>query len=174
MNAVFKENCASCHKGEKRLPDRISRDREERLNWHFAFYEKPDSPRVRLSSEAVFNLTFPENSAVLCAPLDAKAGGRAGKGGHPAIFKSRADPRYQTVLKAVQKAKNFVDSKNPRYDSPNYKPRGAYLRAMKRYGIIGGENSENFSAFECDKKYWDAAINRPFKLPEPLNENEKP
>ena len=113
-------------------------------------------------------------SAVLCAPLDAKAGGRAGKGGHPAIFKSRADPRYQTVLKAVQKAKNFVDSKNPRYDSPNYKPRGAYLRAMKRYGIIGGENSENFSAFECDKKYWDAAINRPFKLPEPLNENEKP
>lgn len=60
---------------------------------------------MRLSSEAVFNLTFPENSAVLCAPLDAKAGGRAGKGGHPTIFKSRADPRYQTVLKAVQKAK---------------------------------------------------------------------
>ena len=175
MNAVFKESCASCHKGEKRLPDRISRDRKERLNWHFAFYEKPDSPRVRLSSEAVFNLTFPENSAVLCAPLDAKAGGRAGKGGHPTIFKSRADPRYQTVLKAVQKAKNFVDSQNPRYDSPNYKPRGAYLRAMKRYGIIGGENAENFSAIECDKKYWDAAINRTFQCPapEPLNENEK-
>ena len=46
---------------------------------------------------------------------------------------------------------------------------------MKRHGIIGGENAENFSAIECDKKYWDAAINRTFQCPapEPLNENEK-
>lgn len=92
MNAVFKESCASCHKGEKRLPDRISRDRKERLNWHFAFYEKPDSPRVRLSSEAVFNLTFPENSAVLCAPLDAKRAAAPERAGTDNIQVARGPP----------------------------------------------------------------------------------
>ena len=170
MNKVFQENCASCHSGNKRLPDRISCDSKERKNWHFVFYERPKSPRIRLASAAVFNLTHPKNSAVLCAPLCAKAGGRASSKSHPVIFKSPKDERYQTILKAIEKAKNYIDTQNPRYDSPHYVPQGAYLTSMRRFGIIKENKSKNFSAFECDKKYWDTVINpKPFKC---TNENK--
>lgn len=170
MNDVFKKNCASCHSGQKRLPNMISKDSREQLNWHFTFYVKgKNDPRRRLSAGAVFNLTYPENSAVLKAPLSAKAGGRAGDGRHPVIFTSRDDSRYQTILKAINKAKNYVETQNPRYDSPNYKPKGAYLKAMKRYGIIKGDNFENFNAFECDKKYWDkVTAPKPYKCMQDL------
>ncbi|MBO5255165.1 MAG: hypothetical protein J6B07_05000, partial [Opitutales bacterium] len=158
MNNVFKENCASCHSGKKRLPDRISADSKERKNWHFVFYEDKKSPRIRLASAAVFNLTHPKNSAVLCAPLSARAGGRASNKGHPVIFKSPKDPRYQTILKAIEKAKKYIEEENPRYDSPNYYPKGAYLTSMRRFGIIKEDNPKNFNAFKCDKKYWDMVI----------------
>ncbi len=170
MNKVFQEHCASCHSGNKRLPDRISYDSKERKNWHFVFYEGRKSPRVRLSSAAVFNLTHPKNSAVLCAPLSTRAGGRASSKGHPVIFKSPKDERYKIILKAIEKAKNYVDTQNPRYDSPNYVPQGAYLTSMQRFGIIKKDKLKNFNVFECDKKYWDMVINpKPFKC---KNENK--
>ena len=94
---------------------------------------------------------------------------RAGDGQHPVILTSRDDSRYQTILKAINKAKNYVETQNPRYDSPNYKPKGAYLKAMKRYGIIKGDNFDNFNAFECDKKYWDkVTAPKPYKCMQDL------
>ena len=169
INEVFRESCASCHTGEKRLPDRISKDTRESKNWHFTYAQRgKNTPRARLSSGAVFNLTFPENSAVLMAPLSSKAGGRAGTGGHTAIFASRDDPRYRRILKAIEKAKDYVENQNPRYDSPNYKPKGAYLRAMKRFSVMrDGQPMGNFNAFDCDKKYWDLVVApKPYQCPD--------
>lgn len=45
----------------------------------------------------------------------------------------------------------MLKRKIQRYDSPNYKPKGAYLKAMKRYGIIKGDNFENFKPLNVTK-----------------------
>ena len=107
MNKIFENSCASCHNGKKFLPSAISGDSRESKMLNFALDIPKNSPRVRLSAAALFNLSEPKNSAVLCAPLEKRAGGRATKRGHPVIFKNPKDSRYQTILKAIEKAKNF-------------------------------------------------------------------
>ena len=107
MNKIFENSCSSCHNDKKFLPSAISGDNREGKMLNFALDIPKNSPRVRLSAAALFNLSEPKNSAVLCAPLEKRAGGRATKRGHPVIFKNPKDSRYQTILKAIEKAKNF-------------------------------------------------------------------
>ncbi len=107
MNKIFENTCASCHNGKKFLPSAISGDTREGKMLNFALDIPKNSPRIRLSAASLFNLSEPKNSAVLCAPLDKRAGGRASKRGHPVIFKNPKDSNYLTILKAIEKAKNF-------------------------------------------------------------------
>ena len=65
------------------------------------------------------NLTHPEYSRVLTASLARSAGGMAEN--DKAIFKSKSDPKYVAILKAIQAGKNDLDA-NPRVDMPGAKP----------------------------------------------------
>ncbi len=153
MAKVIKENCASCHTGEKSLPTTLS---GADYSWSWLWNVKKLSPKNRLCAHTVFNTKHPENSSILMAPLAQEAGGRACKGGHSIIFKDKNDHRYKTILSAIIRAKKYIDEENPHYTSPNYEPKGAYLGALIRRGIIKeGDNLKNFDAFKADKKYWE-------------------
>jgi hypothetical protein len=66
------------------------------------------------------NLTRPEFSRVLTAYLSKSAGGRADD--KKAVFKSKSDPKYVAILKAIQAGKQALDA-NPRVDMPGAKPK---------------------------------------------------
>lgn len=161
MADVFQRRCASCHSGEKFLPEMLSGDKRDLHPWLWNWNIPKNSPRNRLSHHAAFNFKTPENSAVLMAPLDARAGGRASNKGHAVVFKNKKDPDYRAVLAAIERAKKYLETENPRYTESGYKPRGAYYGALLRRGIIKkGDSLENFSPFEADKKYWQKVISK--------------
>jgi len=66
------------------------------------------------------NLTRPEFSRVLTAGLAKSAGGVADD--KTATFKSKSDPKYVAILKAIQAGKQALDA-NPRVDMPGAKPK---------------------------------------------------
>jgi len=66
------------------------------------------------------NLTRPEFSRVLMAHLAKSAGGRADDKTAP--FKSKSDPGYTAILKAIQAGKQALDA-NPRVDMAGAKPK---------------------------------------------------
>lgn len=177
MNKVVAENCAGCHQGKKFLPEFISGSGKDRLPWHWLFYIKKDDPRNRLSHHAIFNTTYPENSAILMAPLAKSAGGRAddeSDEGHPVVFNDKNDPRYKTIFAALERARKYANEENPRYSSPNYKPTSTYLSAMKSYGVIkDSDELENFDVFKCDEKYWRTVVApKAYVYPKTLRKNE--
>ncbi len=66
------------------------------------------------------NLTHPEYSRVLTTALAKSAGGRADDKTAP--FKSKSDPGYEAILKAIQAGKQALDA-NPRVDMAGAKPK---------------------------------------------------
>ncbi len=101
VNRVYKSKCAPCH----------GRDFfKGRSGYHMTW----------------INLTHPEWSRVLAAPLAKSAGGlqlcKAKGGKQPVTFSNKSDPSYQTMLKAIQAGKKALYA-NPRMDMPGAKPR---------------------------------------------------
>ena len=106
-------------------------------------------PTSRFSRHTVFNLTRPEKSLALMAPLARAAGGYAARCAagtkpitedrahppkpviHPVIFASAADPDYQKILAHIQAAQARLDEIK-RFDMPGFKPRREYVRDMIR------------------------------------------
>jgi len=74
--------------------------------------------RARLGVTDV-NLTNPEYSRILTGLLARSAGGMAED--KNAAFKTRSDPRYVAILKAIRAGKKALDA-NPRVDMPGAKP----------------------------------------------------
>ena len=106
---------------------------------------------------------------LLMAPLARAAGGYAtdtpAKGQCPVVFKTTADPHYQTLLKAVTAAKAYVD-KITRFDKPGFVPRPEYVREMKRYGILDDRfilGRDPIDVYRTDRKYWTSFHYRPKK-----------
>jgi len=88
--------------------------------WREAF-QKPGgklrrAPKVRHTD---INLTHPEWSRVLVRNLARSAGGLADDA--KALFKSKADPRYQAILEAIEQGKAALLAK-PRMDMPGAVP----------------------------------------------------
>ena len=86
------------------------------------------------------NLTHPEFSQMLTAPLEKESGGlglcrdAAGK----AIFQNKADPDYRLMLEALAKGKVMLE-KNPRVDMlgrADPKNPQSYLPSLKQPRII--------------------------------------
>ena len=75
--------------------------------------------KVRMGVTDV-NLTRPESSRLLTASLAKSAGGMAADDAK-APFKSKSDPRYVAILKALQAGKKALDD-NPRVDMPGARP----------------------------------------------------
>jgi hypothetical protein len=125
-----------------------------------------DDPLLKLSRHIVFNLTRPEKSLLLLAPLAEASGGLGlcrDAGGKPAaVFADTQDPDYAKLLAMVTAGKDDLD-KIKRFDMPGFRPRPQYLREMKRYGVLPLDHADDapIDAYQLDRRYWESLWYRP-------------
>ncbi|MFH1266658.1 MAG: LamG-like jellyroll fold domain-containing protein, partial [Planctomycetota bacterium] len=145
--------CAACHPKEQ-LPQHVTAVTAlnpwgDMLSW--------TRPLSRYSRHRVYNLSGPEKSLFLLAPLARQAGGYAeGKPvaeiedpkpvpedqgrppqpiEHPIVFADTHDPDYRKILAHIEEARAKL-GEIKRFDMPGFKPNEHYVREMKRYGVL--------------------------------------
>jgi len=159
--------CVTCHTGDKVLPLNLSDERE-------VSFWKPDpaDPRLRLSRHLVFNLTRPEKSLMLLAPLAKEAGGyglcRIEKpdGQTAAVFVNTEDGDYQKILAMCREGKQRLEQIK-RFDMPGFVPPAGYVNEMKRYGILPDDlpDDTEIDVYATDREYWQSLWYRPDEVP---------
>ena len=114
-----------------------------------------------MSRHIVFNLTRPEKSLVLLAPLAESAGGfglcRDKQGGPANVFADTDDPDYKKLLAMVTAGKEYLD-RVKRFDMPGFRPCPPYLREMRHYGILPTDHRDDdpVDPYELDRRYWES------------------
>lgn len=155
--AAHERRCAKCHGGLPALERySINGDNKDGLrNTHLAY-----------------NLTRPEKSPMLLAPLARKAGGwgmqRRGPDEKPAgemieVFRDTDDPDYRAILNFIEMGRLCLQ-KNKRWDTPGFKPHPFYVREMKRYGILPetfDPARQDADVFQIDRRYWESTWHYP-------------
>jgi mono/diheme cytochrome c family protein len=156
--AVMQQRCAACHTAPGRLLPRSLSDERGLSFWK----PDPDDPRLNTSRHIVFNLTRPEQSLLLLAPLAKSAGGwglcrpdGAGEAGTGAIFAGRDDPDYQTLLAMCRAGSDHL-ARVKRFDLPGFQPRIDWVREMKRYGVLPAatDPAAPIDYYEVERRYW--------------------
>ncbi|RME91842.1 MAG: hypothetical protein D6766_11120, partial [Verrucomicrobia bacterium] len=146
--AVLQRRCDGCHTGQRRLPHALS-DEIGISFWRFSL----EDPRLRFSRHILFNLSRPEFSLLLLAPLSREAGGLASCAGAP-VFASKDDPDYRTLGAMVEAGRQAL-ARMKRFDMPGFRPRPEYLREMQRYGVLPpGADPALIDPYELDRAYW--------------------
>ncbi len=155
--AAHKRRCASCHSGLPRLE-----------RYSIAGASKAGFRDTHLA----YNLTWPEMSPMLLAPLARKAGGwgmqkRGGDGETDGkmteVFENADDPDYQALLEYIEMGRLCL-RKNKRWDMPGFKPHPYYVREMKRYGVLPESfdlANDEIDVFEVDRRYWESSWHDP-------------
>jgi len=173
---VIKRRCGTCHVGVRNVPKHPAdwgqgtRLIQPQRAWKI---KQRDNRAVwRFQQHILYNLTRPEQSVQLLAPLAKKAGGYGAcrqvvpaKRGAPkvtdkvaVVFESKDDPDYQVLLAAIRDAKALHDS-DPRWDTPGWKAPPEYIREMKRHGILPetfDREKDRLDPHEIDRRYWHA------------------
>ena len=123
---AFKRRCYDCHKREinrqtynygPRHPDRKVTVTSDIWD-EYALMTAGFSSIARMGPSHRINLTHPEWSQMVTAPLSQKAGGLGlcrDTDGTPHIFKDKNDPDYKAILAAIQKGHDNL-LKDPRVD----------------------------------------------------------
>ena len=149
-----------------KLPDSPS-DNMDMPPWDIKYGD----PRLRFSRHILYNLSRPELSLQLLAPLARESGGlgicQDEKGA--AVFKDTSDGDYRTLLAAVEDSKRYLEAIG-RFDMPGFQPRKAYLREMRRYGILPDDFPDDgpLDPYETDRAYWKSLWWKPGLPVEPL------
>jgi len=161
--------CGACHEG----------DRKQR------------SLRFKTHEELLCNLSRPEKSLLLLAPLAPEAGGcglckpkpaaaaqppktldaelasilneNKEKPAEPgAVFASTEDPEYKKTLDAIRQAQRKL-SEIKRFDMPGFRPNLHYLREMKHYGILPRDLPADapIDVYATDREYWKSLWYKP-------------
>jgi hypothetical protein len=121
-----------------------------------------NDPRLRHSRHIVFNLTRPDKSLVLLAPLAHDAGGYGlcrppdAPAGSGAVFKSRDDADYLALLAMCEAGMRRLNEIK-RFDMPGFRPRPQYVREMVRYGVLPAsfdQTKEPMDVYATDRQYW--------------------
>ena len=160
--------CLSCHEEDGNKPLPLSPSHIVGAGaWGTAFKGSgpwipltPDDIRRRFSRHLFYNLSRPEKSLILLAPLSKQAGGYESCG--EAIFANSTDGDYQTVLLAIQEAKSKLDGVK-RFDMEGFRPRAEYVHEMKRYGILPAAlpDTAPIDVYAADRAYWQSHWHRP-------------
>ena len=173
---VIERRCGGCHAGVRAVPKHPADwgQGTELIQPHRAWKIKQMDNRAvwRFQQHILYNLTHPERSMQLLAPLAKEAGGygacreisRAGKNGDTVtdkvatVFASKDDPDYQVLLVGILDAKALHDS-DPRWDTAGWKAPVEYIREMKRHGILPesfDREADPLDPHETDRRYWHA------------------
>jgi hypothetical protein len=177
--------CASCHTGSRKLPDSPADDLGLRLH-HLAygggkprFWEPPwvkpadgsghrtgsvewmkehADPRLQYSRHILYNLSRPEKSLQLLAPLAREAGGLALCGD---VLAAVTDPDYRALLAGIEEAAAHLEAIT-RFTMPEFRPEPEYVREMKRYGILAEDHPDGgrLDVYETDRRYWESLWHR--------------
>jgi hypothetical protein len=163
---VIKNNCTNCHK--EIMPDICD---ERNLTWwnsrnqlmNGAFSEASYLEKITFSRHILYDLSEPDQSTILKAPLAENNGGfglcKDKKGN--SIFKSTKEDDYKTLLKAITNSKTYLDSIK-RFDMEGFTVRPEYFREMKRYGIVDEDTDiKEVDSYEADIKYWETIGTEP-------------
>ncbi|MDD4869179.1 MAG: discoidin domain-containing protein [Kiritimatiellae bacterium] len=162
---VIDKRCVSCHNEPGRLlPKSISDERG------ISFWQPNiGDPRLNTSRHIVFNLSRPDKSILLLAPLSRKAGGwglchTSNTNEYREIFADKNDPDYQKLLAMCVAGKEHLEQIK-RFDMPDFKPRPEWIREMKRYGILSKTTGSNdmINVYKVEKKYWESLWCQPQK-----------
>lgn len=113
------------------------------------------------------NLTRPEKSLLLRAPLAAEAGGLGWCGRNE--FADTDDHDYQLILAAIVAASERL-AETKRFDMPGFRPNAYYIRQMQHYGILPDalDLTAPFDFRGVERAYWRSfhyAPSRPFTGP---------
>ncbi len=152
--------CTTCH--DKRLP--VPKFLSDEMGFVLSNPDF-DDPRVRMARHALFNLTRPDQSLILLAPLAKSAGGyaicRAWNADNKdeqtdfAVFPDATDPDYRKILTLIRAGKAHLE-KIKRFDMPGFRPLPSYVREMKRYGILPPDlpPDAQIDPYATDQAYW--------------------
>jgi hypothetical protein len=112
------------------------------------------------SRHLVYNLSRPEKSLILLAPLAEAAAGfglcRDPATRQPAtVFASTTDPDYQKLLALCVSGKARLDEIR-RFDMPGFRPPKEWVREMKRYGLLPAdvESAAPVNVYAAEQNYW--------------------
>ena len=159
---MIQARCAACHTGKGAPP--LPRSLSDECGTSFWQPKIPDQSLVT-SRHLVFNLSRPEKSVMLLAPLARAAGGYqlCHQANDPApVFPDKADPGYQAILAMISAGKQHLESIT-RFDMKDFKPHPAYIREMKRYGILRAALPPNTTVdpYQTDRRYWQSLWHQP-------------
>ena len=109
----------------------------------------------------MFNLSRPDRSLILLAPLGQPAGGyglcrpAGAASGAGAVFADKTDPDYQKILALCRAGKDYLDQIK-RFDMPGFQPPPMYVREMKRFGILPATPGPagRIDVYATDQAYW--------------------
>ena len=166
---ALKNRCASCHSGPMALPLSAS-DEHVRPPWEDM---SPNDPRRQYSRHLLYNLSRPEKSLLLLAPLGTAQGGmgscrRKGPNGaftaEPALVftNGAADPAYQAILAHLSDARDKL-AEIKRFDMTDFEPRIEWRREMKRYGVLpwGQRVGILLNPYLVEQDYWKSLWPKP-------------
>ena len=163
----IQRRCAGCHKGDMVLPTALSNENGQ--SYMGAQTPWMDDPRLKTARHIVFNLSRPEKSLMLLAPLAKEQGGfgickPADKASRKweGVFTSTVDQDYQNILAMCTAGKNFLGTIK-RFDIPGFQPLPTYLREMKRFGILpkSFDTSSPVNPYDLDQRYWRSLWHTP-------------
>ena len=155
INQVFAKRCRRCHKqGTSGLGLRMPPYRHYDHALHRDLH--------------LYNLTRPANSWLLMAPLAKRAGGSgtcresAASAKAKGVFEDTSDPDYQALLKTIGAAARKLDEIK-RYDMPGFRPHPAYVRQLKRFGLLPktfDREKDPLDCFKADEAYYRSLWHR--------------
>ncbi len=163
---AIQRRCTRCHDDSLPMPRYLSDDLELILS-------NPDmnDVRIRLSRHLMFNLSRPEKSLILLAPMATDAGGyglcrqrdeNGLFGESVSVFADANDSDYQKILALCREGKQRLEEIK-RFDMPGFRPTPGYVREMQRYGILpkGLPEDAPIDAYATDHAYWRSLWWRP-------------
>ncbi len=163
--AILRSRCSQCHRVLPKESSETGRDlpfnpnsanNKRGLDRPIGTHERvvlEDDPLTKYSWNILVNLTRPELSPLILAPLAKEAGGWGSCGN---VFASQDDPEYQTMLASIRQGKEVADQR-PRYGTSGFRPNRQYIRELKKYGILALEFDPDRSPidyFATDQAYW--------------------
>jgi hypothetical protein len=103
----------------------------------------------------IANISRPEKSFVLRAPLAKEAGGLALC--KEVVFTSTDDPLYQKILAGIRPAHERLMAEK-RFDMPGFRPNKHYIREMQRFGFLPDDlgPDDPVDPYATDRAYWDS------------------
>jgi len=110
--------------------------------------------------QSLCNLTRPEKSLLLRAPLARPAGGLGLC--DEEVFAAVDDAGYRAILASIEAAAGR-HRQSKRFDMPGFRPNDHYILQMQRFGVLPDRLDSN-AAIDCyaaDEAYWESFWHRP-------------